>query len=671
MSSRAGAKARVDLASSAAATAARGGTGNAEKPKQRRKYAEIDVRAMMAGGAPADGDSKGLGCLVEGTTPSSGHCDLSSEVSSQRCLQIGVDPVVTSHAGDDGEISGTASDQASQTPDRCHEEQAPTTHILVKSSRDADETGEPQPQQQCSPTSGCSSSGGQSGAQLQTSATGDGAVSRHQPPLPRGWRQCEDDSGETYYWHVRSGAVQRERPTCAPGSAAADSPAEFVPDPNDWRDSSIPLITAPASRNKRSQSKSKSPSPRKEVHDDEEQDAKCSEYLNQCEGHLNNLTESCMRDSTYDLVDDDIARRREGTPADSRSQEQRFPARSLGWLSLVESDLADAESSSKAINKCITELTSSCRANDGALWTEGKEIYLDIEGTELHLTDPATAAVLCTQSVQSIRVWAISGQSPSDFAYVARDLGTRQLKCHVFRCEFAARRVTEALQAACGRAATERKRRSTGTPPSSVASSTPVSPDGLPPGKSVAARSDPNNPTLPSPMEGPKKAIRCHYMGAIEVHRPTGIDILNGAIEKVMHRNNTPSLWQAAVVVVSPSVVSISDAQDESLVLAECRIRYLAFLGISSTDVRLCGFIVHTAEDEFVAHIFHCEPSAGAICKTIEAACKLRFQKCLDAQPDLDVSRIAAQASAGKALQDTVKKGVQNILSKMWPSRKA
>jgi len=32
---------------------------------------------------------------------------------------------------------------------------------------------------------------------------------------------------------------------------------------------------------------------------------------------------------------------------------------------------------------------------------------------------------------------------------------------------------------------------------------------------------------------------------------------------------------------------------------------------------------MHTAEDEFVAHIFHCEPSAGAICKTIEAACKV------------------------------------------------
>lgn len=40
---------------------------------------------------------------------------------------------------------------------------------------------------------------------------------------------------------------------------------------------------------------------------------------------------------------------------------------------------------------------------------------------------------------------------------------------------------------------------------------------------------------------------------------------------------------------------------------------------------------MHGAEDQFYAHIFHCEPSAGPLCKTIEAACKLRFQKYLDA----------------------------------------
>jgi hypothetical protein len=38
-------------------------------------------------------------------------------------------------------------------------------------------------------------------------------------------------------------------------------------------------------------------------------------------------------------------------------------------------------------------------------------------------------------------------------------------------------------------------------------------------------------------------------------------------------------------------------------------------------------------QDIFICHVFHCEPTAGPLCKTIEAACKLRYQKCLDARP--------------------------------------
>ena len=38
-------------------------------------------------------------------------------------------------------------------------------------------------------------------------------------------------------------------------------------------------------------------------------------------------------------------------------------------------------------------------------------------------------------------------------------------------------------------------------------------------------------------------------------------------------------------------------------------------------------------QNTFMCHVFHCEPTAGPLCKTIEAACKLRYQKCLDARP--------------------------------------
>ena len=48
-----------------------------------------------------------------------------------------------------------------------------------------------------------------------------------------------------------------------------------------------------------------------------------------------------------------------------------------------------------------------------------------------------------------------------------------------------------------------------------------------------------------------------------------------------------------------------------------------------------CQFVVPFLifQDTFVCHVFHCEPTAGPLCKTIEAACKLRYQKCLDARP--------------------------------------
>jgi hypothetical protein len=40
---------------------------------------------------------------------------------------------------------------------------------------------------------------------------------------------------------------------------------------------------------------------------------------------------------------------------------------------------------------------------------------------------------------------------------------------------------------------------------------------------------------------------------------------------------------------------------------------------------RMCAYIMHTAQDQFIAHVFYCEPSAGALCKTVEAACKVKI----------------------------------------------
>ncbi|CAG5125537.1 unnamed protein product, partial [Candidula unifasciata] len=57
-------------------------------------------------------------------------------------------------------------------------------------------------------------------------------------------------------------------------------------------------------------------------------------------------------------------------------------------------------------------------------------------------------------------------------------------------------------------------------------------------------------------------------------------------------------------------------------IIDEFRVRFLSFMGIALDNVKMCAFIMHTSQNKFICHVFHCEPSAGPMCKTIEAACK-------------------------------------------------
>ena len=136
--------------------------------------------------------------------------------------------------------------------------------------------------------------------------------------------------------------------------------------------------------------------------------------------------------------------------------------------------------------------------------------------------------------------------------------------------------------------------------------------------------------------------------------------------------------------------------QDDDQIIVEARVRYLSFLGIGK-NVKNCAFIVHTAQDKFVAHAFRCEPSSGALCKTIEAACKvrklenlkirkslkfielnfykmiligttqlfislqLRYQKCLDAHPTARTSA-DSQSPNSKGIGETLK-NIMNTLT--------
>ena len=168
--------------------------------------------------------------------------------------------------------------------------------------------------------------------------------------------------------------------------------------------------------------------------------------------------------------------------------------------------------------------------------------------------------------------------------------------------------------------------------------------------------------SFPTPMEEPKKVIRGKFLGAVQVDKPCGIDVIHGAIDLLMN-STAKSEWRDVTVAVAPSTVTVS-FDDEADKPIECRVRFLSFLGIGE-DSRQAAFIMHTAQDTFVAHAFHCEPSAGTLCRTIEAACKLRYQKCLDARPQQPPQQ---QSTAGQRSKAAV---IGATIKNMWGSWKS
>ena len=186
--------------------------------------------------------------------------------------------------------------------------------------------------------------------------------------------------------------------------------------------------------------------------------------------------------------------------------------------------------------------------------------------------------------------------------------------------------------------------------------------------------------SFPTPMEEPRKSIKAEYLGSVQVPKPMGMEMLTPAIEKLSTRVPRDR-WQKVDVVVAPSTVQVvvtesRFGQTEGDTLAECRVRYLSFMGIGK-DVKFFAFINHTPEDTFVCHVFYVEPSAAALCKTIEAACKLRFQKCLDGEmrrskdsPSSSTSSYSLLSPIGggsgrSGLGSSLKEGVRSVFSNL------
>ncbi|ELU13621.1 hypothetical protein CAPTEDRAFT_224794 [Capitella teleta] len=466
--------------------------------------------------------------------------------------------------------------------------------------------------------------------------------------LPCGWEKHEDERGP-YYWHIKSGTIQRNPPLAA---SLPDLPQKIMSASMTSSMNSSMIST-------------------------------CSfeSYSSIEPQHSNRILEdfdpfsksnSINYQPSEEIASSDDSSPTTPTPSGNLEYPIRFAVRSLGWVNINESDLTP-ERSSKAVNKCIVDLSLGKNDLNDVVgrWGDGKDLFMDLDEQTLTLIDPQDMSVLNIQPIHSIRVWGVGRDNGRDFAYVARDRGTREHMCHVFRCDTPARQIANTLRDICKQIMLQRNLTNIGNNTANGNGRGGINrPNNLPnlekvsdqKGQTVTFEGLLKSTSFPTPMEEPKKVLRCHYLGTANVNRPTGVDTLNNAMEKV-YEHIPREKWVFASVAVAPSTITVTEHKKPDNVLAECRVRFLSFMGIAMENVKLCAFIMHTAQDSFIAHVFHCEPSGGALCKTIEAACKLRYQKCLDAHTKQfpGARRSNPRDPSSKGLGASLKQGVQSM----------
>ncbi|EDS40075.1 conserved hypothetical protein [Culex quinquefasciatus] len=166
--------------------------------------------------------------------------------------------------------------------------------------------------------------------------------------LPPGWEKHEDNGGP-YYWHIKSGTIQREppvwpkEPPTTQELTKTNATAAVAPTPRCIQNSMFSQTLVNLYGTPKPESSSTSSS----------------------SGRLHESITSVTRSSTSSALDqEDERRRREEIALKRRSfplksdtdRSIRFAVRSLGWVEIAEEDLTP-ERSSKAVNKCIVDLS--------------------------------------------------------------------------------------------------------------------------------------------------------------------------------------------------------------------------------------------------------------------------------------------------------------------------
>ncbi|XP_049646077.1 amyloid beta precursor protein binding family B member 2 isoform X3 [Suncus etruscus] len=440
------------------------------------------------------------------------------------------------------------------------------------------------------------------------------------PDLPPGWKRINDIAG-TYYWHIPTGTTQWERPVSVPE------------EPQSSQNGSFSSVT---------------PSPTPENEDLHAATVNPDPSLKEFEGAT--LRYASLKLRNVPSADDD-----DSGSINSDPETKCFAVRSLGWVEMAEVDLAPGKSS-VAVNNCIRQL-SYCK-NDirdtVGIWGEGKDMYLILENDMLSLVDPMDRSVLHSQPIVSIRVWGVGRDNGRDFAYVARDKDTRILKCHVFRCDTPAKAIATSLHEICSKIMAERKNAK------EMASGVVRKRCGL----DVPLQVD-----FPTPKTELVQKFHVQYLGMLPVDKPVGMDTLNNAIESLLNSSDKEE-WPSVNMNVADATVTVISEKSEEEVLVECRVRFLSFMGVGK-DAHTFAFIMDTGNQRFECHVFWCEPNAGNVSEAVQAACMLRYQKCLVARPPSQKVRPPPPPadSVTRRVTTNVKRGVLSLIDTLKQKR--
>nr|XP_034968851.1 amyloid-beta A4 precursor protein-binding family B member 2 isoform X5 [Zootoca vivipara] len=442
------------------------------------------------------------------------------------------------------------------------------------------------------------------------------------PDLPPGWKKISDIAG-VYYWHIPTGTTQWERPISIPTELQGS------------RKGSLSSIT---------------PSPSPETEDLHAATVNPDPSLKEFEGATLRYASLKLRNAPQCDEDDSCS-------INSDPEAKCFAVRSLGWVEMAEEDLAPGKSS-VAVNNCIRQL-SYCK-NDirdtVGIWGEGKDMYLILENDMLNLVDPMDRSILHSQPIVSIRVWGVGRDNGRDFAYVARDRETRILKCHVFRCDTPAKAIATSLHEICSKIMAERKN-AKAVACSSLQERTNVTLD-------VPLQVD-----FPTPKTELVQKFHVQYLGMLPVAKPVGMETLNAAIESLIDSSSRDDWVPVTMNVADATVTVISEGNEEEIVV-ECRVRFLSFMGVGK-DIHTFAFIMDTGNQHFECHVFWCEPNAGNVSEAVQAACMLRYQKCLVARPPSQKVRPPPPPadSMTRRVTTNVKRGMLSLIDTLKQKR--